>query len=172
MLKKIAIIGPESTGKSQLTEELAAFYNTVYAPEFARNYLAGLGRPYNENNLLFIAKKQLETIHYFQEKAKGYLFIDTELIVIKVWSEFKYKTAHPWIIDEIKKQSFDLYLLMDIDLKWEPDPLREHPHQRERLFKLYEKELEKRNLSFIKIGGLGKERTLNAIRAIDDFFQE
>lgn len=172
MLKKIAVIGPESTGKSQLAEELAAVYDTVFSPEFARNYIAGLGRQYQENDLLYIAKKQVENLPYFQAKAKDYLFVDTELIVIKIWSEFKYKTVHPWIIDEIKKQDFDLYILTDIDLQWEFDPLREHPHQRERLLELYEKELEKRKLPFFKISGQGKERTLNAIKAIDDFFRD
>ncbi|MCD6179950.1 MAG: ATP-binding protein [Bacteroidales bacterium] len=171
MLKKIAILGPESTGKSQLTEELAAFYNTIYAPEFARNYIAGLGRPYNKNDLLYIAKKQVESIKLTSVKANDYLFSDTELIVIKIWSKFKYKTVHPWIENEIKKQNFDLYLLTDIDLEWEFDPLREHPNQRESLLKLYEKELLKQKLPFVKISGQGKMRTLNAIKAIDDFFK-
>lgn len=171
MLKKIAIIGPESTGKSKLGEELAAFYNAPLVPEFARNFCSGLGRSYNQNDLLTIAKKQQESILFFQSKANDYLFIDTELMVIKIWSEFKFKTVHPWIISELKKQDFDLYLLMDIDLPWEEDPLREHPNKRERLLKLYENELEKRNLPFVKIQGLGQQRTLHAIKAIDDFFQ-
>lgn len=172
MLKKIAILGPESTGKSRLVEELAAFYNTVFVPEFARNYIAGLGKPYNENDLLYIAKKQQESILFYQEKADNYLFSDTELIVIKIWSEFKYKRVHPWIINEIEKQDFDLYLLTDIDLEWESDPLREHPNKREQLLNLYTKELHKRKLSYIKISGQGKKRTLNAVKAIDDFFQK
>jgi NadR type nicotinamide-nucleotide adenylyltransferase len=172
MIKKIALLGPESTGKSRLVEELSAFYNTVYVSEFARNYLSGLGRPYNENDLLHIAQKQLKSIELAINKADEYLFSDTELIVIKIWSEFKYKAAHPWIISEIEKQDFNLYLLTDIDLEWEADPLREHPNQRKRLLKLYEKELLKRKLPFVKISGQGKERTLNAIKAIDDFFQK
>ncbi len=172
MLRKIAIIGPESTGKSRLSEELAAFYDTVFSPEFARGFLNGLGRNYNRNDLLHIAKKQEESIQSIQLKAKNYFFSDTEMMVIKIWSEFKYKSVHPWILSELKKQDFDLYLLTDIDLLWEKDELREHPHHRKRLLKLYEKELEKRKWPFIKISGQGKQRTLNAIKAIDDFFQE
>ncbi len=170
MLKKIAILGPESTGKSQLTEELAAYYNSVYVKEFARSFLSGLGRPYNQNDLLHIAKKQQENSIFWERKADGYLFVDTELIVIKIWSEFKYKNVHPWILNELKKQDFDLYLLTDIDLPWEYDPLREHPNQRERLLNIFIKELVKRNLPYFKISGQGKERTLNAIKAIDNFF--
>lgn len=172
MFKKIAIIGPESTGKSKLAEDLAAYYNTVYVPEFARDFLSGLGRTYNQNDLLQIAKKQQESILFYQFKANDYLFVDTEMIVIKIWSEFKYKIVHPWIISELKKQDFNLYLLCDIDMEWEYDPLREHPRHRERLLKLYENELEKRKFPFIKISGLGKQRTLNAIKAVDDFFEE
>lgn len=172
MLKKIAIVGPESTGKSLLTEELTAFYDASFAPEFARAFLNGLGRNYDKNDLLYIAKKQQESIQSLQLKAKNYFFSDTEMMVIKIWSEFKYKSVHPWILRELKNQDFDLYLLTDIDLPWEKDELREYPNHRERLLKLYEKELEKRNWSFIKISGQGKQRTLNAIKAIDDFFQE
>lgn len=172
MLKKIAVLGPESTGKSQLSEDLAAFYETIFVPEFARSYLDGLGRTYNRNDLLYIAKKQKESIELNRAKANKYLFADTELIVIKIWSKFKYKVVHPWIISELEKQDFDFYLLTDIDLKWENDPLREHPQHRDRLMKLYEKELEKRKLPFVTIRGFGKQRTLNAIKAIDDFFQE
>lgn len=172
MIKKIALLGPESTGKSRLAEELSDFYNTIYVPEFARNYLSGLGKPYSKNDLLFIAKKQLKSIELALDKANDYLISDTELIVIKIWSEFKYKSVHPWIISELKKQDFDLYLLCDIDIEWEADPLREHPQKRERLFKLYEKELLQRKLPYVKISGQGKKRILNAIHAIDDFFKK
>jgi NadR type nicotinamide-nucleotide adenylyltransferase len=172
MLKKIAIIGPESTGKSILAEDLAAFYNTVFVPEFARNYLSGLGRPYNQYDLLQIAKKQQEWIFSYQKKATDYLFVDTELMVIKIWSEFKYKNVHPWIISELNKQTFDLYLLTAVDLPWENDPLREHPNQREKLFKLYEKELQKQNFPYRIVSGTGKNRTLNAIEQLDTFLQK
>jgi len=172
MLNKIAIIGPESTGKSLLTEDLSAYYNTVYVKEFARSFLSGLGRPYNQNDLLQIAKKQCESIKLWEPKANEYLFVDTELIVIKIWSAFKYKNVHPWILEEIKKQDFNLYLLTDIDLEWEYDPLREHPSKRDQLFNLYLSELEKRKLPFVKISGHDKFRTLNAIEAIDNFFKD
>jgi len=170
MLKKVAILGPESTGKSSLTEELSAYFNAEYAPEFARSFLSGLGRPYNQNDLLHIAKKQQECIQKLKKNHDGFVFADTELIVLKIWSEFKYKKVHPWIITELKKQDFDLYLLTDIDLPWTEDPLREHPTQRQKLFTLYEKELNKHSFPYVLINGQGKERTLNAIRAIEQFF--
>jgi len=171
MLKKIAILGPESTGKSKLAEELAEYYDTIFVPEYARIFLAGLGHSYKQNDLLQIAKGQQESAKALIPLAKKYLFSDTELIVIKIWSEFKYKNVHPWIWERLKHQDFNFYLLTDIDLPWEDDPLREHPHQRLRIMKLYEKELIKRKLPYIIINGLGKQRTLNAIKAIDDFFE-
>ena len=172
MLRKIAIIGPESTGKSQLANDLSAYYDAEVVTEFARDYLAGLGRAYNENDLLHIAKKQLESYNYSQSKASKYLISDTELIVIKIWSEFKYKSVHPWILKEVRNQDFDLYLLTDIDLSWEFDPLREHPKHRSKLLKLYEVELQNRKFPYKKIESQNKERTLNAIKAIDEFFQK
>lgn len=171
MLKKIAIIGPESTGKSDLTENLAAYYNCLFVPETARSYLSGLGRPYNQNDLLQIAKKQKESIGFLSEKAVNYLFIDTELLVIKIWSEFKYNSVHPWILQELAKQDIDFYLLTDIDIPWVDDPLREHPHLREKLLNIYKNELNIRNLAHQKISGSGNDRTFNAINSIDNFFK-
>ncbi|MBN2236510.1 MAG: ATP-binding protein [Bacteroidales bacterium] len=171
MLYKLAIVGPESTGKSKLAEQLAAYYNTKFVPEIARDYLNGLGRNYTENDLLQIAKKQQDAITKAQSQANTFLFVDTELLVIKIWSQVKYKKVHPWILDQFKEQDFDLFLLTNNDIPWEADPLREHPNKREYLFKLYEKELKKEGLHYKIIGGQGQERILNAIKIIDDFFQ-
>lgn len=169
MLKKIALLGPESTGKSSLAKELAKHYKTDYVPEFARAYLSKLERKYNQEDLLEIAKGQLKSIQSSEKRNNGYLFIDTELIVIKIWSEFKYKNVHPWILNELSKQDIDLYLLTDIDLDWEPDPLRENPQEREHLLNLYEKELKTRKLPYFKVSGQGNQRVLNAINSIDNF---
>lgn len=169
MLKKIALLGPESTGKSYLAKELAEYYNTIFVPEYAREYLSKLDRDYNQDDLLEIAKGQLKNAQILEKKTNNYLFIDTELIVIKIWSEFKYKTIHPWILNEIGHQNIDLYLLTDIDLAWEPDPLRENPQEREYLFNLYEKELKTRKLPYFKVSGQGNQRVLNAINSIDNF---
>lgn len=171
MLYKLAIVGPESTGKSMLAEQLAAYYNTKFVPEIARDYLNGLGRNYTENDLLQIAKKQQDAITKTQSQANLFLFVDTELLVIKIWSQVKYKKVHPWILDQFKEQDFDLFLLTNNDIPWETDPLREHPNKREYLFNLYEKELKKWGLPYKIIIGIGQERILNAIKVIDDFFQ-
>lgn len=167
MIKKIAITGPESTGKSTLTKQLADHYHTFWIKEYAREYIDLLDRPYNQKDILKIAKEQRKRWLEFEKKHDGILFSDTELIVTKIWSEIKYQHCHPWILEEIKKQDFDLYLLCDIDLPWEDDPQREHPNLREHLFDRYKTELEKRKLNFRIISGNHVERFNNALEFVE-----
>ena len=164
---RIAITGPESTGKSALAESLAAHYNTIWIPEYAREYLNKLDRPYNQDDILQIAKGQLESEKTNMSSANKFLFFDTELIVTKIWSDVKYGNCDKWILDNIDEQKFDLYLLCDIDLPWEFDILREHPEQREYLMKLYIDELIKRKLNYSVVSGIGGQRVNNAISFVE-----
>ena len=165
-LIRIAVTGPESTGKSMLTQQLAESFGTVWVPEFAREYIDNLGRPYIEEDILEIAKGQLDREETQAALAKGLLFCDTELTVTRIWSEVKYGRCHPWILEKIREHAYDLLLLCYIDIPWESDPQREHPHLREHLFSLYQKELAGRDGPFEVVTGLGPERLQNAIRAI------
>jgi len=173
MTKRIAITGPESTGKSWLAEKLADHYHTLWVPEFARTYIDTLGRPYKEQDILTIAKGQLES-----EKAASsfldadtdqnqLLFCDTELLVTKIWSEFNYHRCDPWILDKLNSQTYSLYLLCYIDTPWEYDPQREHPDFREQLFTLYHAEMKNRRWDFRVVTGLGEKRLRNAIKFIE-----
>ncbi|HHN47586.1 MAG TPA: ATPase [Bacteroidales bacterium] len=166
MTKRIAITGPESTGKTWLARQLAAHYKTNWVPEFARDFLFRLNRPYNYQDILLIARQQYFLNQKAGEKATGFLFCDTELIVTKIWCEVKYGKCHAWITDHIPKQKFDLYLIPDIDLPWEPDPQREHPQMREKLMQLYIRELETRQFPYHIIKGQNEERLKNAILVI------
>jgi NadR type nicotinamide-nucleotide adenylyltransferase len=169
MLKKIAITGPESTGKSTLSKQLANHYNTVWIEEYAREYIDQLNRPYTEQDILTIAKKQKEIEEQKSKETNTLLFSDTELIVTKIWSEVKYQSCDQWILNNIEKQNYFLYLLCDIDLSWKYDPQREHPNLRSHLFDLYKKELQKRKLNFEIISGNKEERLQNAIHIINTF---
>jgi len=171
LFKKIAITGPESTGKSQLARQLAIHYNTIYVPEYAREYINILERPYNKQDILEIAKGQFAKEKELESKAKKYLFCDTELIVTKIWCEHKYGNCHEWILEMINKNNYDLFLLTDIDLPWQADPQREHPDLREYLFQLYKKELQKRNYNFEIVSGFDNQRIKNAIDIIDNYFR-
>lgn len=169
LIRRIAITGPESTGKSALAEWLAGRYGTAWVPEYAREYLDRIHRPYGEADILAIARGQVAAEEALAPRARTYLFCDTEAIVTKIWSEVKYGRCHPWITDRIATRPYDLYLLCDIDLPWEYDPLREHPDRRSYLFDLYHKELKERNLPFAVVSGSGETRFVNAATIIDGF---
>jgi NadR type nicotinamide-nucleotide adenylyltransferase len=170
LLKRIAITGPESTGKSKLAEQLAEAYDTVFVPEYAREYIDRLNRPYTREDILEIAKGQAGREDEAAGRAHGFLFADTELIVTKIWSEVKYGVCDPWILGEIERRKYDLILLCYIDIPWENDPQREHPHMREKLFQLYFDELSERQLPFAVVSGLGMERLSNAVKEIERRF--
>lgn len=169
---KIAITGPESTGKSQLAEELAGYYNTVFVPEYARGYIDRLDRPYNREDILEIARGQIREEERMDQQATRMLFCDTELIVTKIWSEVKYGICDPWILEKIEENNYDLFLLCNIDLPWEEDPQREHPHMREKLFSLYLDELTERGFPFKVVSGTGRERLMNAIGFVEIVINE
>jgi NadR type nicotinamide-nucleotide adenylyltransferase len=164
---RIALTGPESTGKTTLAEQLAQHYNTAWVPERARTYLTELGKPYQEKDLLKIAQQQLAMEDEMARQAKGLLFCDTELLVMKIWSQVKYGRINDWILEELEKKRYDHYLLLYPDLPWTPDPQREHPHLREQMFRLYQGELKKRKRPYTIIQGEGEDRLQAAIRAID-----
>ena len=170
MIKRIAITGPESTGKSMLAEKLAEEFKTTWVPEYARQFLDEIDHLYTYQDILTIAKEQFHKINDDFKGSNQYVFFDTELLVTKIWCDFKYGKCHPWILETLDKQVVDLYLLTDVDLPWQPDPLREHPDKRNQLFELYKTELEKRNWPFEIISGFGEDRILNAIRAIRKWF--
>jgi len=171
MLKKIVITGPESTGKSNLAEALANHYKTAWVPEYARVYLNKLGRDYNYDDLLNITKGQYKLEKEYEKQSNEFLFLDTSFLVMKIWCQYKYNKCHPWIIENLEKQSCDLYLLCDIDLPWQPDPLREHPDKRKFLFDWYQRELSHSGNRFALVSGIDEQRACNAIRIIDDTFK-
>jgi len=169
-LIRIAITGPESTGKSSLAEQLAGYFKTEFVPEYARQYINNLHRPYVYEDILEIAKGQLKNENRICENAGKMVFCDTDLIVTKIWSEHAFKKCDPWIIQNIETHPYDLYLLMNIDLPWEYDPQREHPDMRDYFFNLYRSELSFRKLPFKIISGTGETRLTNAIKIVKEFF--
>jgi len=167
---RIAITGPESTGKSELARALADHYETLWVPEFAREYLENIHRPYDENDILLIAKEQMRIENKTLSLAKRFLFCDTEALVTKIWSIVKYGHCDPWIPEQINSNPHDLYLLCNIDLPWEEDPLREHPDKREYLLQLYVNELKANKLPYGLVSGFGVNRLQNAINIIEQAF--
>lgn len=181
MLKKIVVIGPESTGKSTLCQQLADHYETAWCPEFAREYLHTNGTNYEFDDLLTIAKGQLaledEYTARLEQQAEpmmesgGHLplFLDTDMYVMKVWCEFVFNNCHQWILDQIVSRKYDLYLLCNTDLPWVKDELREYPDHdtRNRLYNIYEDIMINQQVPWVDIRGNSEERLSRAISAID-----
>jgi NadR type nicotinamide-nucleotide adenylyltransferase len=137
--KRILILGPESTGKSTLAWDLADHFGEPWVPEFAREYLKKNGNSYTYEDLLIIAQGQVASEDVLAQKAVKFLFVDTDLRVIQVWSDHKFGKTDTWVTMQIAEHWYDLILLTDTDLKWEPDPQREHPEEKMRwhFFKKY-----------------------------------
>jgi NadR type nicotinamide-nucleotide adenylyltransferase len=178
MLKKIVAIGPECTGKSTLCEQLAQHYNTLWCPEFARDYLLSHGMNYTYDDLLLIAKGQLaledeyESLVVSQKSIVAgprLLFVDTDMYVMKVWCEFVFKKCHRFILDMIAARKYDLYLLCNTDIPWIKDELREYPDlkTRQRLFLIYKDIMINQSVPWVEIAGGDDERMKKAIQAVD-----
>ncbi len=175
-LKKIVIIGPESTGKSTLCELLAQQYGSSWCPEFAREYLLTNGKDYTYDDLLYIAKGQLAledeiaaTAHHTKP-----LFIDTDMYVMKVWCEFVFGKCHRYILDQIVKRKYDLYLLCNTDLPWTEEELREYPDPeiRQKLYAMYKDIMINQPVPWEEISGDHTARLAKATERIDRFLRE
>ena len=167
-LKKVVIIGPECTGKSELSEYLAGEFNTVWVREYARQYLEELDRPYDAGDLPRIAAGQLSLEDKMAAQANKVLICDTDLYVIKIWSLFKYGYCDQKILDAIAERKYDLYLLTYIDIPWEFDPQREHPDQRESLYALYLDEMKNQKVPFAEIKGNRDQRRRIATQRVKE----
>jgi NadR type nicotinamide-nucleotide adenylyltransferase len=168
-ITKIAIVGPESTGKSTLSHQLARHYNTVWVPEYAREYCEKLSQPCTWDDEINMFKGQLELENSLIQKANKLLICDTTFITVKVWSDYMFGKSPQEVLDEIPRHPYNLYLLMDIDLPWQEDPLRDFPHLREYFMEVWHNELKAMRANYKVISGTNVVRFENAIRVIDDF---
>ncbi|MFC0774246.1 AAA family ATPase [Terrimonas alba] len=194
MLKKVVVIGPESTGKSTLCELLAKQYQTKWCPEYAREFLLKNGTNYSYEDLLTVAKGQLAgedkyVLTMKSQKSKvetnadfhsplttpdshrrdSLLFIDTEMYVMKVWCEFVFGNCHRFILDQIVQRKYDLYLLCNVDMPWIKDELREYPdlETRRKLYFIYKDIMINQSTPWVDISGSYEERLQKAIAAVD-----
>ncbi len=167
-MKKIVLTGPESSGKTTLAAQLAGHFGTVWVPEFARQYLDGLGRPYTADDLLEIAKGQMALEDEMAGSAtNGLLFLDTSLEVLKIWSEFRFGNCHPETLELMQLRLPDHYLLCLPDLSWTPDPQRENPEDREVLLDIYRREVISLGVPFSEVGGSSEVRFKNAVNMVN-----
>jgi NadR type nicotinamide-nucleotide adenylyltransferase len=155
-MRRYAITGPESSGKTTLSQLLAEEFNGEWIPEFAREFLLERKGIYTQKDLDLIAEGQKQL--WENVSNHSLVFCDTEMIVMKVWSEFKFGSCSEKIQDFVKEQQFEHYFLCRPDIVWEEDPLREHPEQRDELFEWYLRELKNYNLPFTIVEGSIIER--------------
>lgn len=168
MIPKIAIVGPESTGKTTLADALADHFHIARVEEYARGYIDRLDRKYVQSDLLEIARGQLKREQELLENTSSLLLCDTNLLVIKVWSEFKYGYCDAALLNLMNLRSFTHYFLTDTDIPWTFDPQREHPYKRQELFDIYQKELKNLNLPFSIIRGKHEARVEMAVSKINE----
>ncbi|MBB2150945.1 AAA family ATPase [Pedobacter gandavensis] len=171
-IKKIAIVGPESTGKSTIAQQLAKHYQTLWVPEYARYYCAALTNPCNLQDEVNMYHGQLaleESILAIAEK--DLIFCDTTFITVKVWSDEVFGNTPEIVLNALPLHTYDLYLLMDIDLPWQEDPLRDFPHKREHFMQVWHQELQNLTANYVVINGT-EERLSNAIAAVASFLKE
>lgn len=167
-IRRVALVGPESCGKSYLSEKLAAHFQTVFVEEYGRTYCERFGMDLNELDFAHIAGGQLYREDEMARQANRVLFCDTELIVTQVWSEIYFNGAcQPWILWANHLRRYDLFLLLAPDIAWEDDGLRAYAHTREGQFERLRRELESRNLPHHIVRGDFESRTASAIRAVE-----
>lgn len=166
-VKKVCVIGPECTGKTDLSKFLSEHYNTPWVDEYARAYLNKLGRPYQQHDLTKIAHGQMRMEDEWLNDANKILICDTNLLVIKIWSEYKFGACDKEILKGMAERKYDLYLLTNIDIPWQDDPQREHPQKREFFWNLYKKEVATTGVATVEISGSREVRRSTAIEAIN-----
>ena len=167
---KIAVIGPESTGKTELCSQLAAHFHCDWVPELAREYVEKLGNQYTYADVRQIARLQIDQEKKYEKiEDVGFVFFDTDLIVTKVWLEYKYGEVPAFVKGRLETRFFDFYLLCLPDIPWVFDPVREHGDDREYFLDWYEREIQALGTPYAKIGGMGEERLENALQAVKIF---
>jgi len=173
---KVVLFGPESSGKTTLSKLLARHYNTVWVPEYARDYLQNKWNNERKtceiSDMLLIAEGQMKLENELALKADKILICDTDLLETKVYSEEFYGGfVHPDLEKAALKNTYDLYFLTYIDTPWKKDDLRDRPEQRQEMFNAFENALKKHNRRYVLLKGDKKERLETAIREIDELLK-
>ncbi len=176
-LIKVVLYGPESTGKTTLAEQLAKYYKCPWVPEFMREYLEEKWEKekklVSKEDLVPIAKGQLALENEAVQKAMNLLVCDTNLLELKVYSEYYYKGFCPeFIKNEATKDNYSIYLLTYIDIPWEADILRDRPNNRREMFRIFEAELNKHGFPYEILKGNEEERCNKAIEIIDALLKD
>mgnify|MGYP003575948427 CR=1 FL=1 len=166
---KIAIVGPESTGKSTIAEGLAAHYDTFWVPEYSRFYCQDLKDPCTMQDELNMFHGQRALERAIEGLVKnGLLFCDTTFLTVKVWSDYQLGSTPQEVLNALSQHHYDFYLLLKNDIPWQYDPLRDFEGMSDYFMDVWRKELRALNADFVEVGGL-ECRLDNAIAAVEEF---
>lgn len=163
---RIAITGPESSGKTTLATALASQIGATYLPEYARLYLEAYGSEYEQEDLDIMATGHLNSI---KDERDDKVVVDTDFVVFKVWSDYKYNFTSAYINECISENWFDIHFLCAPDIPWEKDPLRENPDDRADLFARYVENLERYRKNYIILQGSHEDRMKKALKELSRF---
>jgi HTH-type transcriptional regulator, transcriptional repressor of NAD biosynthesis genes len=169
---KIVIYGPESTGKTTLSKYLAQYFSTDWIPEFARIYLEQKLNSHEIGNTICPEEDLLPIVEgqILQEDAintsNKIIFLDTNPLETLVYAKYYFQKDFPWLEDIISKRKYDYYLLTDISVNWEADPLRDKPNDRQNIFNLFKNELDERKLPYAIVTDINHKRFENAISIV------
>ncbi|MFG6686917.1 AAA family ATPase [Mariniflexile sp. HNIBRBA6329] len=174
---KVVLFGPESTGKTTLSVQLARYYNSVWVPEYAREYLQNKWNDERKtcepNDLLPIAEGQVKLENKLAQKTNTVLICDTDLLETKVYSEAYYLGYCDPILEKYAlENTYDLYFLTYIDIPWEADDLRDKPEEREAMFEAFENALIENNRPYVLLKGDKKARLEMAVKCIDELLSK
>ena len=169
-IKKIAIVGPESTGKSTIAIELAKYYKVAWVPEYARYYCEALTEPCTLQDEVNMFHGQVALEQSVLAVAEtDFIICDTTFLTVKIWSDAFFGETPQVVLDALHKNPYDFYVLLDIDLPWQDDPLRDFPNQREHFMQVWHQELKELNANYKVVSGIGEVRFKNAVEVIDEF---
>ncbi len=171
-LKRVCIFGPESTGKSTLTANLANHFETVHVPEYARTLMETIENALNEQDLPIFAHGMQASEEALAHRANRVIFSDTDALTTIIWSEWLYQRVDPAIEASAAKQNHDLYLLLDVDVPWVTDPQRHLPEERETFLASCKQKLSAHGRPYVLISGTFEERLQKAIQAVEDLLKE
>lgn len=168
---KIAVVGPESSGKSTISRDLANYYQTLWVPEYSRFYCENLTSDCTLQDELNMFHGQIALETAVESVTAGQLLIcDTTILTVKIWSDEFFGHTPQIVLDRLKTQHYDFYILLKNDLPWQDDPLRNFKGRGDYFMDVWRKELETLNANFVEVGGM-ENRTENAIKATNEYLK-
>jgi HTH-type transcriptional regulator, transcriptional repressor of NAD biosynthesis genes len=166
-VRRVTVTGSESTGKTWLAQRLARHFETIWVPEFSREYLLQKGAPLDASDVEPIARGQMNSEDGVLRRARELLILDTDLLSTVVYAKHYYGTCPAWVQHSAHKRLADLYLLCDIDVPWVADSVRDRPGARREIHAAFAEHLERYRARYAVVRGTSEEREAVAVSAIE-----